>query len=71
MKMALSVSTLSLCYPVNEVVSWLRRWFNGTGSGEARKGFVERNVRWAPFARTLCGMCLKIRKKITFSQSGK
>jgi hypothetical protein len=50
-KTALSVSPLSLCYSITDIVPRLRRWFVGTGSGEARKGALKRKVaRWD----TLC-----------------
>jgi hypothetical protein len=32
-----SVTALSLCYPINEEVTWLWRWFVGEESTEARE----------------------------------
>jgi hypothetical protein len=74
-KKLLSDATLSLCYPVNEEVPQLRRQFVGVGSGEARKGSLERKfARHGTFhcyAPLLRGRCPNNGKKMTLSHSGK
>jgi hypothetical protein len=46
-KKAFSVAALSLCYPINEKLPWLRRKFAGTGSDKTWKGTLERKLaRW-------------------------